>query len=48
MTESLLARQRAVMRADELLAGELVELEREPLGEPPAVDEDDRCCDGRG
>ena len=36
------ARERAVVRADERLAGELVERGRQPLGEPPAVDEDQR------
>ncbi len=40
--EPLLARERAVMGARELLAGELVDPEREPLGEAPVVDEDDR------
>ena len=40
--EPLLARERAVVRAGELLAGELVDAKREPLGEAPVVDEDDR------
>ena len=39
--EPLLPRDRAVVREDELLAGELVESLREPLGEPAAVREDD-------
>ncbi len=37
----LLARQRAVVRARELLLCGLVEPQREPLGEPAIVDEDD-------
>ena len=40
--EPLLPRERPVVRARELLLGELVDPEREPLGEPPVVDEDDR------
>ena len=39
--EPLLARQRAVVRPRELLARELVDPEREALGEPAVVDEDD-------
>ena len=38
----LLARERAVVRARDLLLRELVEPQREPLGEPAVVDEDDR------
>ena len=37
-----LARQRAVMRAHQRLAGQLVERAGQPLGEPPAVDEEQR------
>ena len=44
--EPLLARDRAVVGADELLAGQLVEALREPLGEAPAVREDDRAAVG--
>ena len=33
--ETLLARDRAVVRADEVLAGELVETRGQPLGETP-------------
>jgi hypothetical protein len=55
--DALLARERAVMRARDLLElmgdavfgvrlGELVDPEREPLGEPPVVDEDDRRAVG--
>ena len=40
--EPLLARDAAVMRPHELLAGELVQARRQPLGEPPAVHEDER------
>ena len=39
---ALLARQRAVMRARDLFLRELVQPQREPLGEPAVVDEDDR------
>ena len=38
----LLARQRAVVRARDLFLGQLVQPHRQPLGEPPVVDEDDR------
>ena len=38
----LLARQRAVVGARDFLLGELVQPDREPLGQPPVVDEDDR------
>ena len=41
--EALLARDAAVMRADEVLAGQLVEPLREPLAEAAAVGEDDRA-----
>ena len=55
--DALLARERAVMRARDLLEligdaafgvrlGQLVDPEREPLGEPPVVDEDDRRAVG--
>src|SRR5207342_204245 len=40
--EPLLARDRAVVRASELLAGELVETGREALGQAARVDEHDR------
>ena len=40
--DSLLARERAVVRACQLLSGELVDAEREPLGEAAVVDEHDR------
>ena len=40
--DPLLAGERAVVRAGELFARELVDAEREPLREPPVVDEDDR------
>ena len=40
--EALLPRDAAVVGADQLLAGELVEALREPLGEAAAVDEHDR------
>ena len=40
--DPLLARERAVVGARDRLVGELVEPQREPLGEPPVVDEDDR------
>ena len=40
--DPLLARERAVVRARELLLRELVDAEREPLREPAVVDEDDR------
>ncbi len=39
---SLLTRERAVMGARELLLRKLVQPQREPLGEPAVVDEDDR------
>ena len=39
--QSLLPSQRAVMRPDQVLARQLVELERQPLREPPAVGEHD-------
>jgi hypothetical protein len=39
---TLLARERAVVGAGQLLFGELVQAERETLGEPAVVDEDDR------
>ena len=39
---ALLARQRAVVRARDLLAGQLVEAQGEALGAAAAVDEDDR------
>ena len=44
--EPLLPGDRAVVREDELLAGELVQPLRQPLGEPPAVREDDRRAMG--
>ena len=37
-----LARQRAVVRAHQRLAGQLVERAGQPLGQPPAVDEEQR------
>ena len=40
--DALLARERPVVRARDLLLGELVEAQREPLGQAPVVDEDDR------
>ena len=40
--EALLARERAVVRAHEVLLGELVEARGEALGEAPRVREDDR------
>ena len=40
--DALLARERAVVRAGDLLLRELVQPQREPLGQPPVVDEDDR------
>ena len=40
--DALRARERAVVRAHERLAGELVERAGQPLGEPAAVDEDQR------
>ena len=40
--DALRPRQRAVMRADQHLAGELVQRRRQPLGDAPAVDEDQR------
>ena len=46
--QPLLARERAVVGADELLAGQLVELQRQALGQPAAVGEDDRARGGRG
>ena len=42
--DALLAGDRAVVGADELLAGQLVEALGEALGEPPAVAEDDRAA----
>ena len=39
---ALLAGERAVMGAGDLLLGQLVQTEREPLGEPAVVDEHDR------
>ena len=42
--EALLAGDAAVVGPDQLLAGELVEPLGEPLGEAPAVDEDDRAA----
>ncbi len=39
--EPLLARERPVVRPGDLLPCELVDPQREPLGEPPVVDEDD-------
>ncbi len=39
---TLLASKRAVVGARDLLLGELVQAQREPLREPPVVDEDDR------
>ena len=41
--EPLAARDAAVVRARHLLARHLVQLVRDPLGLPPAVDEDDRA-----
>ena len=46
--EALLPRDAAVMGADQLLAGELVEALGEPLGEPAAVGEHDRAAVARG
>ena len=46
--EALLARDRAVVGAHELLAGELVQPLGEPLREAPAVGEDDRASGGPG
>ncbi len=40
--EALLARQRPVVSAYELLAGELIEPQRQPFGQAAAIDEDDR------
>ena len=40
--DALLASQRTVMRPDQLLAGQLVELVGEPLRQPARVAEDDR------
>ena len=40
--DALLARERAVVGAREVAAGELVQPQREPLGEAAVVDEDDR------
>ena len=40
--ESLLTRERPVVRAGDLLLRELVQPQRQPLGEPAVVDEDDR------
>ena len=40
--QTLLAREGAVMRAHEILAGELVQARRESLGQPPGVREHDR------
>ena len=42
--DPLLAGDAAVVGADQLLAGQLVEPLREPLGQPPAVGEDDRAA----
>ena len=42
--QALLAGDAAVMGLDEVLAGELVQPLREPLGEPAAVGEDDRAA----
>ena len=42
ISHALLARERAVMRTRDLFLGQLVQAQREPLGEPPVVDEDDR------
>ena len=42
IVDALLARERAVVRARQLFLRQLVEPQREPLGEPAAVDEDDR------
>ncbi len=44
--DPLLAGDRAVVGPDELLAGQLVEPLGQPLGEPPAVAEDDRRAMG--
>ena len=41
--DPLLAGDRAVVRADQLLAGQLVQALREALGQAPAVDEDQRA-----
>ena len=41
-TIALLARERAVVRPRDLLLGQLVQPQREPLREPAVVDEDDR------
>ena len=46
--EALLAGDAAVVGADELLAGQLVESMGEPLAEAPAVGEDDRAVVLRG
>ena len=40
--DALRARDRSVVRADERLAGQLVQRAGEPLGQPAAVDEDQR------
>ncbi len=40
--EPLFARDRAVMRSDEVLPSELVQLRAETFGQPPGVDEDQR------
>jgi hypothetical protein len=42
--EPLLSRERAVMRPDEVLAGQFVQALGKPLGEAPAVGEDDRAA----
>ena len=42
ISSALLARDRAVVGAGDLLAGQLVERGRQPLGQAAAVDEDDR------
>ena len=42
IVDALLARERAVVGARELALGELVQPQREPLGEAAVVDEDDR------
>ena len=44
--QALLAGDRAVVRPDELLAGQFVQALGEPLGQPPAVAEDDRASMG--
>src|SRR5205814_2670434 len=44
--EPLLAGDAAVMCADQVFAGELVEPMRQPLGEPATINEDDRALVG--